>query len=79
MICTNGKNQRERRENGLFAYPDFSHKVAGIIAVKRNESLPLSRYNKLLFINERFKDKLEQLRLVMDFDQIIFFNECIHA
>lgn len=79
-VFTYGKNGRQawyRKITGFFNDPKFYSKVAGIIAVKRKEHLPVSRYNKLLFINERYRDRLDQIHMVMDFDRIIFFNELI--
>lgn len=74
----NGKQGWYRANNGFFYDPDFSSKVAGVIALKRKEHLPLSRYTKLLFINDSFKDMIDQLKLVMNFDRIIQFTELIH-
>jgi hypothetical protein len=78
---TFGTNRRQawyRGNNGFFNDPDFSAKVAGVIAVKRKEHLPVSSYTKLLFINDRFKYMLEQISLIVDFDRVIYFNELIH-
>lgn len=79
VTCHNNKTQWRRRENGFFASSAFSHKVAGVIAVTRKESRLTSRYNKLLFTNERFNNKREQICLVMDFDEIKVFNDWIDA
>lgn len=75
---TNGRHGWHRANNGFFYDSDFSSKVAGVIALKRKEHLPLSRYTKLLFINDKFKDMIDQIKLVMDFNRIIYFNELIH-
>lgn len=75
---TNGRRAWHRDHTGFFDDPNFNSKVAGIIAVQRKDHSPVCRYNKLLFVNEMFRDKLEQIQLVFDFDRIIFFNELIH-
>jgi len=74
---TNGKSEAWRENTGFFNDPNFNSKVAGIIAVQRKDYSPVSRYNKLLFVNELFRDRLVQIQLVMDFDRIIFFNELL--
>lgn len=75
---TNGGQGWHRANNGFFNDPNFCSKVAGVIAVKRKEHLPVTAYTKLLFINDRFKDMTEQISLIMDFDRVIYFNELIH-
>jgi hypothetical protein len=67
-----------RDNNGFFNDPNINSKVAGVIAVRRREHLPVSRHTKLLFINERFRGRLEQIYSVIAFDRVIFFNELIH-
>lgn len=75
---TNGRQIWSRDNNGFFNDPDFHLKVAGVIVVLRKEHLPVSKYNKLLFVNERHKDKLGQINLVINFDKTIFFNNLIN-
>lgn len=75
---TNGKQAWCRDDNGFLNLDKVSSKVAGIIAVKRLENLPVSRYKKLLLLNEKFKDRLAQIQTVMEFDKVIFFNELLH-
>ncbi|MCG9968480.1 hypothetical protein L9W92_10495 [Pelotomaculum terephthalicicum JT] len=70
-----GKREWHRENNGFFHDPGFCSKVAGVIVIKREEHSPISGYAKLLFINDRFKDRLEQIRLILDFDRAIYFNE----
>ncbi len=77
IFGANGSQTWGRDNNGFFNDPNFHSKVAGVIALQRKEHLPLSRYNKFLFLNEMYRDRLEQLNLVMDFYRIIFFNELI--
>jgi len=74
----NGSQTWDRDNNGFFNNLKFHSKVAGVIAVHRKEHLPLSKYNKYIFVNEKYRDRLEQINLVMDFDRIIFFNELIN-
>lgn len=75
---TNGRQGWHRANNGFFYDPDFSSKVAGVIVLKRKEHLPLRKYTKLLFINDKFKDMIDQIKLVIDFDRVTYFNELIH-
>lgn len=75
---TNGRQSWHRDDNGFFNDHNFGFMVAGVIAVKRKEHLPVSRYTKLLFINERFREKLEQIHLILDFDRTVFFNELLY-
>ena len=78
IFDTNRRSTFLRDNNGFFSDPNICSKVAGVIALRRKEHLPVSRYTKLLFINERFKDRLAQIYSVMAFDRIIFFHELIH-
>ena len=75
---TNVRPAWYRENTGFFNDPNFSSKVAGVIAVQRKEHSPLCRYDKLLFVNEMHKDRLDRIQLVLDFDRIIFFNELIY-
>lgn len=70
-----GKREWHRENNGLFDDPRFSTKVAGVIVVKRKEHLSDSKNIKLLFINDNFKDRVEQIKsLFSDFDWVIYHN-----
>lgn len=70
-----GKREWHREKNGFFDDPDFCSKVAGVIIVKSKDRFLISKNAKLLLINDKFKNRLEQIRLVMDFDRVVRFND----
>ncbi|WP_024834017.1 hypothetical protein [Ruminiclostridium josui] len=73
----NREQRWHRANNGFFEDIQFNKKVAGVIVVKRKEHSPICEYTKLLFINDRFKDRAEQIGLIMNFDKVIHFNDLI--
>jgi hypothetical protein len=77
VYCTNGREFWSRENNGFFNDDDFSSKVAGVIALKRTEHLPLSGYIKTLYINDKFKDNIEKIKSLVGIDKIIHYNELI--
>ena len=63
-----------REKDGFFCFPEFSKKVAGIIMLKRKIRKPVSDYYSMLFINEIFKDRLNELGNLLKFDKVVYFN-----
>jgi hypothetical protein len=63
-----------RKKDGFFCFPEFSKKVAGIIMLRSKLREPVSNYYSMLYINERFKDRLDELGILLDFDKVISFN-----
>lgn len=100
-----------RKDDGLFGEPDFSKKVAGVIAIKRkrewvneNEIFPLSPdaaklaegfgmtheeikkalkwkdpgpiadYCLILYMNNRLKHLLEDIKRLLSFDMVVYYN-----
>lgn len=105
-----------RKDDGLFSQPDFSNKVAGVIAIKRkrdrNEEIsslsheqvvsrlsaeesefaktcgmtpetikkalefkdptPIADYNRMLYMNNRFKHFHEDIERLLSFDKIVY-------
>ena len=62
-----------REKDGFFHEDVFINKVAGVIAMKRREWKPVSNYDLMLFVNDRFRDRLEDLNKLMSFDNIIYY------
>jgi hypothetical protein len=77
-FANNGRQGWHRTNNGFFNNSDFCDKVAGVIALKRKEHLPVITYTKLLFINDRFKNMLKQINSILEFDRVIYFNKLIN-
>ena len=107
-----------RKDDGLFCQPDFSNKVAGVIAIKRkrdrNEEIsslspeqvvsrlsaeeseftktcgmrpetikkalelktptPIADYNRMLYMNNRFKHLHEDIGRLLSFDKIVYYD-----
>ena len=63
-----------RKNDGFFKMPDISDKLVGVIAVKRKKQNPVSDCFSLLFINDRFKERLDDLNSLLPFDKVIHFN-----
>jgi hypothetical protein len=98
-----------RKDDGLFGNPDFSKKVAGVIAIKRKreqsekifplspeaaeyakycgmtheqieEALkwknpgPIADYSLILYMNNKFKHLLEDIKRFLSFDKIVYYN-----
>ena len=75
LITHNGTWARDK--NGFFYEDDFSSKVAGVIVTKRKAHLPICEYEKYLFVNERFKEQLDQIKLILSFDRIYNYYDYI--
>ena len=63
-----------REKDGFFYEDVFANKVAGVIAMKRREGRPVSNYDLMLFVNDRFRDRLEDLNKLMSSDKIIYYH-----
>lgn len=61
-----------RKRDGFFLLPEFSNKVAGVIALKSKEWSPVSDYSATLYVNNVFKDRSD------DFNRLLSFNNVIH-
>ena len=96
-----------RKDDGLFGNPDFSKKVAGVIAMKRKpekwklspeeerfvegfakectmtperykeqieRKSPVTDYRLILYMNNSFKQFLEDIKKLLSFDTVVYYN-----
>jgi hypothetical protein len=70
----NGIRMTWKRDNdGLFQDQDFSQKVVGVIGLRRKEkSTPISEYQKILYINDNFKECIADTSRLIIFDKVVF-------
>jgi hypothetical protein len=73
MFC-DGKHAWSRKNNGFFNLSAYSEKVAAVIAIRSKERKPITKIFLMLYINDRFKDRLHALNKLLSFDKIISFN-----
>jgi hypothetical protein len=74
-IISRDRHAWSREKDGLFHDQDFSSKVAGVIALRRKENWrPLSQYNKTLYINETFRNRIEHIQRLLSFGKLVRFN-----
>lgn len=73
-IHSGGRFSWSRGSDGFFNEPGFSNKVAGVITLKSKEWRPISQYLSMLFVNENFKDRINDLDNLLLFDKVIHFN-----
>lgn len=71
-MFSRGRRSWSREKDGFFLLPDFSNKVAGVIALKSKEWSPVANYYATLYVNDVFKDR------VSDFNKLLSFNNVIH-
>lgn len=64
-----------RKNDGFITLPNFSKKIAGVIVMRRNERpKPLSDYSFMLYINDIYKDRIDDLNNLLDFNKLIYHN-----
>ena len=63
-----------RKKDGFFLMPDFSNKVAGVIAVKGKEWSPVSDYFATLYVSDFFKDRSNDFNKLLNFSNVIHFK-----
>lgn len=63
-----------RQTDGFFNMPGMDMKIAGVIAARRKTRKPVSEYSLLLFINENFKGRLNDIHKLLRFDKVIYYN-----
>jgi len=74
-IFSRDRHTWSRERNGLFHDQDFSSKVTGIIALRRKETwTPFSEYNRILYINEAFQDRIDKMQGLLSFGKVVRFN-----
>lgn len=63
-----------REKDGFFCLSEFSKKIAGVIMLKRKNKNIIADYYSMLFINDIFKDRLDEFDNLLRFDKVISFN-----
>ncbi len=64
-----------RKNDGFFDLPNLSKKIAGVIAMRRTErNKPVANYFFMLFINDNFKDRIDDLKNLLFFKKVIYRN-----
>lgn len=71
LVYSNGSKAWARDEDGFFNNPNHSPKICAVIALRRTSHTLISRYKKTLFINERFLEIVDQVKSVVDIDEIL--------
>jgi len=66
--------RRDRLNDGFFENSVFAKKVVGVIVMKRKERSPISSYDKMLYINEAFINRLDDIKNFLPFRKIIDRN-----
>ncbi len=62
-----------RDNDGFITLPNVSKNIAGVIVMRRNErSKPLSDYSFLLFMNDIYKDRIDDLKNLHYFNKVIY-------
>jgi hypothetical protein len=64
-----------RYNDGFIKSPNVSNKIAGVIVMRRKErNKPLSDYCFQLFVNDIYKDRIDDLKNLLDFNKVIYRN-----
>lgn len=71
----NGRHSWGREKDGFFLLPDYSNKVAGVIALKSDEPTPICNYYAMLYVNDIFKDRINDFCKLLSFSKVIHFNQ----
>jgi hypothetical protein len=69
-----GRHAWCRQNDGFLVLPEFSNKVAGLIALKSMAWRPIVDYYATLYVNDIFKDQISDLKKLLAFNNIIYFN-----
>jgi hypothetical protein len=85
IITTKDSQSWSRKNDGLFYQPDFSKKVAGVIAMKRKpEKRKLSTEEERLVEDfarecnmkiEQYKEQLERKKPITDYSLVLYMND----
>ena len=73
-MFSHGRQAWSRGKDGFFLLPDFSNKVAGVIALKSKQRSPVENYYSTLYVNDVFKDRFIDLNKLLSFDNVIHFK-----
>lgn len=66
------RHRWSRKNDGFFHNNDFRSNVAGIIGLRRKEQAPISDYHLMVFVNDDFKDRLEDMNKLLPFNRIVY-------
>jgi hypothetical protein len=73
MFCQN-RHSWSRKKDGFFLLPDYTNKVAGVIALKSKKGSPISDYFAALYVNDVFKDRISDFHRLLNFSNVIHFT-----
>ncbi len=68
------KHTWSRKDDGFFLVQDFSKKIAGVIALKSKGGGIVSDYFGILYVNEIFKDRINDFNMLLNFSDVIYHN-----
>ncbi|MBT2764594.1 hypothetical protein J7E85_26015 [Paenibacillus sp. ISL-20] len=75
LFYTSGSRAWTRDDDGFFNNPDHSPKICAVLALRRTGHTLISRYKKTLFINERFLKIVDQVKSVIDIDEVLTMKD----
>lgn len=67
--------QPGRDADGFFHDPSYCNRLCGVIALRRVDGGLITSYRKTLFINERFLPMVDQVRQMVDIEEVITTND----
>ena len=73
-MFSRNRHSWSRKKDGFFLMPDFSNKVAGVIALKSKKWSPVSDYYATLYVNDGFKDRSSDFNKLLSFSNVIHFK-----
>jgi hypothetical protein len=74
-LFNSGRHSWSREKDGFFLLPDYSNKVAGVIALKSEERSPVANFYATLYINNIFKDRISDFCKLLSFNNVIHYNQ----
>lgn len=63
-----------RQDDGFFHDNEVSKKILGVIILKKKERTQISGYEAMLYINDAFKDRLDDIKDFLPFTKIVYRN-----
>jgi hypothetical protein len=62
-----------RERDGLYQDQDFSKKVVGVIGLRKKDKFtPISEYRKIFYMNEKFKEYIDNISQLFTFEKVVF-------
>lgn len=71
LFLPNGSRAWTRDNDGFFYLPDYSPKICGVLALRRDGYALISSYVKTLYINERFIHMVDAVKSIIDIDKVL--------